>query len=647
LDARGRLVVRSMLSLYRALALSFALPFTLAANSAPQPLPIVDTIPAARDVDYPGTIRLDVDATDTARAIFKVRETIPVVAPGQLTLLVPKWLPGSHGPDGEIDKFAAIEIYGGGRKLAWMRDPVEVYAYHVDVPAGVREIELRFQFLSATQPNQGRIVATPDIVNVEWEEVSMYPAGYYVRRMPVVATLAIPAGWQAATALRPVGPASGNRISYGEVSYETLVDSPVFAGRYFRRDDLGHGVALNTVADKAKDLALPADVLAKHRAMVDQAIKLFGSRHFDHYDFLNAISDQLGDIGLEHHRSSEISTAPGYFTEYADHLLDRNVFPHEFTHSWNGKFRRPADQVVPDFRVPLRNSLLWVYEGQTQFWGNVLEARSRMSSKQDVLDKLAIAAANLDTQAGRVWRPLLDTTNDPIVQNRGPEPWPSWQRGEDYYNEGMLIWIEADAIIRQGTGGKRGMDDFARAFFAVNDGDWGELPYTRDDVIRTLNGVYPYDWARFLHERVDVSSDRAPLGGIARSGYQLVYSDEPTPAYKARIKDSKGADFAYSLGFNVDEDNVLTGVKWGSPAFGQSLRTGDEIIAVGERAYSEDALKDALIAAKQSHQLIRLIVKRDDAVRTVAIPYNGGLRYPRLIKVAKGQGPLDRLLAPR
>ena len=263
-------------------------------------------------------------------------------------------------------------------------------------------------------------MVTPEIANVQFGSASLYPAGYYTRRIPVVASLTLPAGWQAATSLRPAGRAQSgsNTITYQQVSYETLQDSPVFAGRYFRSDPLGHGAFLNTVADDPKDLALPPAVLAKHRAMVDQAIKLFGGRHYDRYDFLNAITDKLGGIGLEHLRSTEITSDPGYYTDYDNHLLDRNVFPHELVHSWNGKYRRPAGQIVGDFRTPLNNDLLWVYEGQTQFWGNVLEARSGMSTKQDVLDKMAIAAAALDNVRGRDWRPLVDTTYDPIIQNR-------------------------------------------------------------------------------------------------------------------------------------------------------------------------------------------------------------------------------------
>ncbi len=583
-------------------AICLAAPFlTAAQNSAPPPTPVVDTIPAPRDIAYPGTIRLEVDASDVSRAIFKVRETIPVTGPGRMTLLLPEWLPGKHAPRGQIDKVAGLEFFANGREIVWARDPVDVYAFHVEVPAGASEIEARFNFLSATAPNQGRIVVTPEIVNVQWESVSLYPAGYHVRQIPIVATLVLPAGWSAATALRPEGgqASGGNRITYGQVSYETLQDSPAFAGKYYRRDDLGHGVFLNSFAHSQKELAAPAAVLANHRAMVDQTIKLFGARHFDHYDFLNAISEQIGGIGLEHHRSTEITSDPGYLIDHANHLLDRNVFPHEIVHSWNGKYLRPAGQVVADFRTPLRNELMWVYEGQTQLWGNVLEARSGMSSKEEVLGEIARAAALLDMQAGRRWRPLVDTTFDPIVQRRQPEPWGSFQRSEDYYDEGMLIWIEADAIIREGTRGRRGIEDFARAFFGRNDGDWGVLPYTREDVIRTLNGIHPYDWTRFLHERADLPSERAPLGGLERSGYKLVYSEDPTTFYAARLKANQGgADFYYSLGFNISKDKKLTSVRWGSPAFEQSLRIGDELIAVGERVYTNEALTDAVTGAK-------------------------------------------------
>ena len=350
----------------RALALSALLLSTsaFAANSKPQPLPIVDTIPVARDVAFPGTIRLDVTATDLDRGIIEVRETIPAT-PGPLVLLAPKWLPGNHGPTGQIDKLAGFIFTANGQPLRWVRDKVDVFAFHLDVPAGATSVEARFQFLSPTAEDQGRIVVTREMSNIQWDAVSLYPAGTFVRNIPVIASLTIPAGWKAATALRPTATSSDNRITFGEVAYDTLIDSPVFAGKYFRADDLGHGITLNTVADAPKELVVPAAVLAKHRALADQAVKLFGARHFDHYDFLHAITDRMGGIGLEHHRSSEDQNDPGYFIDWEASVTDHNLLPHEFTHSWDGKFRRGADLWTPDYRTPMQDSLLWVYEGQT------------------------------------------------------------------------------------------------------------------------------------------------------------------------------------------------------------------------------------------------------------------------------------------
>jgi len=642
----------------RAFALVIALPLLFAspalgwAQNTMAPVPaLTHSFPAPQDIPYPGTMQLEVDATDLARSIFKVRQTIPVVEPGRMILQLPKWLPGHHGPDGEIDKIAGVTFTANGQVLPWKRDPYELYAFVIDVPAGAASVEARFSFLSAINSRQGRVVMTPEMLNIQWESVSMYPAGYFTRRIPVQASVILPAGWQAGTALRPTGtvPTVGpNRITYGVIDYENLVDSPIIAGRYFRKDDLGHNVTLNSIADDPKELKIPASVIAKHAKMVDQTIKTFGVKHFDHYDFLNAITDKLGGIGLEHHRSTEISSDLGAFIDYDNHAGDRNVFPHEFVHSWDGKYRRPAGQNVPDFRTPLNNDLLWVYEGQTQFWGWVLEARGGMSPKQHILDVLALYAAGQDQARGRDWRPLLDTTNDPIIQNRRPEPWGSYQRNENYYVEGLLIWLEADAIIRRGTANRRGLDDFARAFFGGRDGDWGNAPYTRDEVIATLNGVYPFDWSGFLRDRVDAVAPRAPLAGITLSGYELRYTDEPNGAAKAFARNRPAsADFNYSLGFAVDKEDKLGSILWGSPAYNAALRTGDQILAVGERAYSEDALKDAIAAAKDSRSPIRLTIKRDDRVSPYTLTYSGGLRYPRLVKVGRGEGPLDLLLKPR
>jgi predicted metalloprotease with PDZ domain len=613
-------------------------------NTAPQPIPFVDTIPVAVDAPYPGTIKLDVDATDTERGIFRVKETIPVTKSGPMALLYPKWLPGNHAPRGEIEKLAGLVIRANGKVLPWTRDTVDVYAFHIDVPAGAKSLDVEFQFISATQGNQGRIVATPNLISLQPNSVSLYPAGYFTRQIPIQMTARFPTGWTAAGAV-PAN-ANGSTYAYQTTNYEILVDSPVLAGRYGKTWPLSPRVNLNVFADSPELLAATPEQIDAHKRLVDQAVKTFGAQHYDHYEFLVSLSDQLGGIGLEHHRSSEDGTAKTYFTEWDSNVAARNLLPHEFTHSWDGKFRRGADLWTPDFRTPMRDSLLWVYEGQTQFWGYVLQARSGLVSKQDTLDAYAAIAGSYALAPGRQWRDLLDTTNDPIISARRPKGWTSWQRSEDYYNEGLMVWMEVDAMLRQKSGGTKSIDDFAHAFFGIRDGDWGEVTYTFDDVARTLNGIVPYDWAGFLNKRLTETGKPAPVDGFAMDGYKLVYTDTPTK-YFSSLEKTRGTDVTYSIGLNVAPDGNVNGVIWDSPAFKAGLDVGTQIQAINGEAYSGDKLKAAILAAKTSKEPIRLLVKNGPRFRDVAIDYHGGPRYPRLEKVGTGEGGLDRLLAPR
>ena len=628
------------------LLLSSAVP-ALAANSRPQPVPFPDTIAAPQDKPYPGLLKVRVDATDTDHGIMDVRETIPVAAPGPMTLLLPKWIPGEHGPSGVASKVAGIAVSANGKLLAWTRDTVDVFAIHVDVPRNVAKIEIAFKYLTPTADNQGRIVMTPVMETVEFKGASFYPAGYFTRGIQVEPTVTFPTGWQTASALRATS-TQGSTVTYGAVDYDTLIDSPIIAGKYMRRDDLGHSVMLDTIADRPSQLVVAPDVLQAHKNLVDQAVKLFGARHFDHYDFLFSLSGRMGGEGLEHHRSSENGVDGDYFVDWKGSLLDHNLLPHEFTHSWDGKFRRPADLWTPNYNVPMRDSLMWVYEGQTQFWGYVLEARSGLATKQQILDAYASIAANLDTLPGRKWRALQDTTNDPIIAARRPAPWRSYQRSEDYYNEGLLIWMEADAVIREGTKGQKGLDDFARAFFGVNDGDWGELTYTFDDVVRTLNGVMPYDWAGFLHARVDHATEHAPLAGFEKSGYKLVYTDKPSSFTEAAQKARKTQDLTYSLGLSTGKEARISAVQWDGPAFKAGLTVGEQILAVNGATYSDEIVKEAVTAAKGGSAPIRLTIKDADRVVEVDVKWNGGLKYPHFEKAAgAADGALDRLLAAR
>ena len=616
-------------------------------NSKPLATAKIDTIPAPKDIAYPGTMQLTVDASDVTRAIFKIHQHVPVPGPGDFVMLYPKWLPGHHSPSGQINKIAGFRATANGQELKWVRDDLDVYAFHIDVPAGLNAIDIDFQYVSPTAGNQGRIVATPDMASIQWIANSMYPAGYYVRDIPVQASVIVPPGWKVATALRPSGQ-TATRIDYPVTSYEILMDSPLIAGAHYRAIPLSPDVTLDVIADNEQELAATPEQIAAHKRLVDQAVKAFGAQHYDHYNFLLTISNNLGGSGLEHHRSSEDGVGRGYFTEWDKMLRDRNLLPHEYTHSWNGKYRRGADLWTPDFRTPMQDSMLWVYEGQTQFWGYVLGARSGMLSKQDTLDAIAATAASYSLGTpGRTWRPLIDTTNDPIIAQRAPQPWRSWQRSEDYYSEGQLIWIDVDRIIREQSGGKRSIDDFAKAFFGVRDRDWGELTYNFDEVVATLNKVQPYDWRGYLQRKVYGVAPEAPLDGINQGGYKLIFTPEPTKWIKSAEMQAKNSDLTYSGGFVVGNDGKITSVLWDSPAFNAGLSIGSQIVAVNGRNFDMDGIKQAIKDAANGGASPQLLVHDGDLYRTVKLDWHGGLRYPKLQKVGKGTGTLDALLAPR
>ena len=614
-------------------------------------LPIaLPPLPQVQDAPWPGVVRLQVDATDLNRRIFDVTETIPVERAGPLVLFFPEWLPGNHGPVGPIAQLAGLEITANGQRVEWVRDTLHPFAFHLEVPQGASEITARFQHLSPTTGSQGRVTMTAEMLNIQWEKMLLYPAGRWSRNITVQPSVTLPDGWRFGTALEPET-ASGAVTTFRPVNLEVLVDSPMFAGVHYRQIDLDPGgrspVRANIVADKPESLGATDEQIGILRDLITQADRLYGARHFDHYDFLIAMTDKLGGIGLEHHRSSENSVDPEFFTGWATHVGDRDLLAHEYNHSWDGKWRRPADQLVPNFNTPLQNSLLWVYEGQTQYFGQVLAARSGLTTKQQALDSLAMTAATFDTRVGRQWRALQDTANDPIISQRQPKGWLSWQRDEDYYSEGQLIWLDVDTLIRERTNGRKSLDDFARAFFGVEDGDYTPAPYTFEDVVRTLNGVVPYDWADFLRTRLDGHGPGAPLDGLARGGYRLVYAETPSDWQKTLYGEYKRNDFTYSLGIQTGEGNVIRSVQWNSPAFQAGLATGMEIVAVNGRAASPSAISEAITAAKDPNTAVELILKDADRYRTVRIDYHDGLRYPRLERIAGTPDRLGDILTPR
>jgi predicted metalloprotease with PDZ domain len=610
-------------------------------------------IPAPTQATFPGVIRYEADVTDRDRRIISVRQTIPVPAAGPFTLLYPEFLPGNHADTGPIQLISGLTVTApDGQRLEWLRDTVQPHAFHLDIPQGVTEIRVEFQWL--TQPDGGawRVVQTPGMVNMQWEKAVLYPAGYAATGITIEPSIRLPQGWGYGVALDTVSNEAG-LATFAPVSLYTLVDSPMFAGAHYRRFALDADgtspVYLNVVADKAEQLE-PADgLMAKFEAMVVQADRLFGARPFDRYEFLVGLTNQLGGIGLEHHRSSENTLAPDFFNRGTGSLGSRQLLPHEYVHSWNGKYMRPADEQTANYNVPTQNTLMFVYEGLTSYWGEVLAARAGLATKDETLIGMAGHAAFYENQPGRQWRALHDTQNHNLLGYRVPGNWPSWMRTtSDYYDEALLVWLDADTLIREGTNGRRSLDDFAKGFFGRLDGEVQTRGYTFEELVAALNDVHPHDWAGFLRGRLDTVGPeaRAPLDGISRGGYRLVYVDSLSDAEK-RIQTGWANDFQYSLGFSLASTNRIGGVRWGSVAYDQGLGAGWDLIAVGDRAASAEALREAITAVKGGSEPLVMTVKNGDRVRTLSIPYHDGLRYPRLERVEGTPDILGDILAPR
>ena len=605
----------------------------------------------------PATIHLAVDLTDAPRQLFHVRETLPVT-PGGLTLYYPKWIPGEHSPSGPLRDLAGLKFTADGKPLAWRRDLENMYALHLDVPAGAGSLDADFDFLSPAGGGEfGQSVsATPDLVDLEWNQVLLYPAGKASKEILFEASVTLPADWNYATALEPEGGGKGS-TGFKPVSLDELVDSPLIAGRYFRRVDLapsgGVPVHLDVVADAAADLDISAEQTDKFRSLVIQAYTLFGARHYGHYDFLLTLSDNTGHFGLEHHQSSDDRTWQDYFTEPSTTLVANHLLPHEYVHSWNGKFRRPADLTTADFNsVPMHSDLLWVYEGLTEYFGDVLAARSGMWTQEQYRELLAMTAARMDNRPGRTWRPLQDTADEAQILYYAPREWENWRRVQDFYAEGELLWLDVDTKLRELSHGARSMNDFARAFYGMDDGSHAVKTYTFDELVATLNQVQPFDWAAFLRERLDSTQVHAPLDGITRGGYRLAYTDTPSEFFKADQKRRETLNMMYSIGLLLAADRKNSGtikdVLWGSPAFKAGVGPGMKLIAVNGRDFTadKDALKNAIVAAQKSKEPIRLLVRNQDDYFTFDVDYHDGLRYPVLRPIAGAVPVLDAITAP-
>ncbi len=613
----------------------------------PRPIPLPPPIPAPQDIAYPGTISLLVDITDTTHRVVNVHETIPV-QPGPLVLVYPKWIPGAHSPVGPISKMAGLVITADGKRLDWVRDIVEVFAFHVDVPQGVSSIDVNFQFLAPIKRTEGRISISSKFADLSWNSVALYPAGYYSRRITYSPSIKLPEGWKYATALETKSD-EGTLVHFKDVTFNNLVDSPLYAGANFKRVDLStdgsNRVYLDVFADTPAELEITPEQLQLHKNLVLEAKKLFASHHYDHYDFLFSLSDTIGGEGLEHHQSSQDGTSGNYFTDWAAGVANRDLLAHEYTHSWDGKFRRPAGLWTPNFDVPMQDQLLWVYEGMTQYYGYVLTARSGLRSPDQTRDLIAQIAAGFEISPGRKWRPMVDTTNQPTISQRTPVSWVSWQRPEDYYTEGLLIWLDADTKIRELSGGKKSLDDFAKIFYGVDNGSYITETYTFDDVVAALNTVQPYDWNTFLKSRVFELHPEVPENGFTQGGYKLVYNDHQ-PDWQRHGDSPRGTSFATSLGFSVTADGNLGSVWWDSPAFKAGITPDMQIMGVNDHTFTVAILHDAILASEKSQAPIKLLLKKDDQLETISLDYHGGLRYPHLERVEGTPDRIADILAP-
>jgi predicted metalloprotease with PDZ domain len=604
---------------------------------------------------HPGVIALQVDATDVQRRIYRVTETIPV-HPGPLVLYYPQWLPGNHAPRGLIEQLAGLRFRAGEREVAWKRDPLNIYAFQLQVPAGATELVAEFQVATPQVTDSGRVsrvVMTSAMLGLEWNQVVLYPAGYAASEILVRAAVRLPAGWKYASALAldsASGAAVADQAQFAAVPLEMLVDSPLYAGRNFRQIDLtpagGRPVRLNLLADDESALAATEEQVEIHRALVRETIAALGPPRYQHYDYLVALTDHLGDVGLEHQQSSEDGFSPGYFKSWSEDVDARDLLAHEYVHSWNGKFRRPERMWAAHFNSPIQNDLLWVYEGMTEYYGMILAARSGLWSQEFAREQFATRAAIFaDRRPGRAWRSLEDTTYQPIIAARRPLSWTSWQRTEDYYSEGALLWFEIDMRLRELSGGRKSLDDFARAFFAAPATRGNISTYELADVVKGLNAIAAYDWDVFLKARV-AGKDQPQPAGLERAGFNLTFSDQPNAVVSDYEKSDGSTDLAYSLGVRISRDAVLTDVVWESPAFKAGLTTQTTLVAVNGHAYKAGILKDAIKQSGKDGKPFELLVKNQDSFRTVTVSCPGGLRYPHLEPVAGKTDVLKAILSP-
>ena len=558
--------------------------------------------------------------------------------PGPFTLFYPKWIPGEHMPSGPIANLASLVVRANGTVIPWRRDQVDGFAFHVDVPQNVHALDVRFDFLLGRGGNfSAGASSDPNLAVINWNQLVLLPQGYRSHDLQVAPSITLPTGWKFGTAL-PTPQTSGSTVRFDTVSIETLVDSPLAAGVHFRRFPIyaagGATAEIDAISDSDAALDWSPTTIAQYRNLVQEALALYGARHWEHYHFLFTLSDNVTSFGLEHHQSSDDRVPENSVIDPKLREESASLLPHEFTHSWNGKYRRPAGLATSDFQQPMSDDLLWVYEGLTNYLGEVLSFRMGMRDPKDFPDALAATAAGLDAESGRNSRPLGDTaTFAPFLYN-SPDYGFSARRGTDFYNEGTLLWLEADTIVREQSHGRKSLDDFCQSFLGIRNTAPAVVPYTRADVIAALGKVVPYDWAGFFHDRLDVITPTAPRGGFTRGGYRLVYTDQPSKWTSFAESRSHSINLENSLGMTIQEDGTVANIGENTPAARAGVGYGMKIVALGGRIFSRDAVDSALRDGAHGTAPLQVITDDQGVFTVLSLTYHAGPRYPHLVRVA-------------
>jgi predicted metalloprotease with PDZ domain len=600
-------------------------------------------------------IQLSVDATDAARRMFHVHMTMSV-KPGPMTLLYPEWIPGEHGPTGPVVNMVGLEVRAAGQIIPWRRDDVNMFAFHVNVPAGASSLDIAFDFISPPESAgfSSGSSATSQLAVLSWNQLLLYPQGADADTLQYQANLKLPGSWKYGTAL-PIQRESGSDVEFQPASMTTLIDSPVSAGAHYRTIDLGSDRGaphyLHLAGDSDRALDIPAETVKEYKNLVAETGALFNSRHYRDYHFLLTLSDHVAHFGLEHHESSDDRVGERTLVDDAPRDMSAFLLPHEFTHSWNGKYRRPAGLVTGDhdggYSTPMKGELLWVYEGLTEYLGEILTPRSGLWTPEQYRESLAQTAASLDTEYGRRWRPLEDTAVAAQLLYSAGDDYTGYRRSVDYYPEGTLIWLEADVTIRKLSHGAKSLNDFCRVFHGGPGGQPAMKPYTFEDVVAGLNAVQPYDWAGFFKERLHSTASHAPLGGIEASGWKLVYDNKRSDFWKDYEEAAKVVDLTYSLGIKIkDDDGTITDVSIGSPAHKAGVGPSVKLIAVNNRAFTPSVIREAIDAAASNLQPIELLIRTGDYFEAHRVDYHGGERYPHLVRVNEEPDLLTQIISP-